>query len=284
MKPRAALLLLLPAMALWVLSFAWPIVSVVRLSLFKSDYVFETFVGLKNYLMAFKDPFYVRSYFNVLVYVAFVVPSTLGISYWVAMYLEGFSHRVQAVGRFVVYLPALTSGYIMGLLWKWFLYRDGLINYVLSFFGTPEIAWLYQPWAARAALSAIEILTSIGILVILFAASLRSIPLQLRDAAVTDGATERQYRRYIVRPLMMPTVLLATLLLIIGVMKIWSTIYILTPGGGPGGATSTPVYEVFLTAFEYGKPGLAAAKGIVLMTLIALAILLKQRIELWVKP
>ena len=67
MKLRAALLLLIPAIVLWAFSFSWPIVSVVRLSLFKSDYVFQSFVGLKNYVRAFRDTFYVRSYFNVLV-------------------------------------------------------------------------------------------------------------------------------------------------------------------------------------------------------------------------
>ncbi len=281
MKLRAALLLLAPAIIMYLFSFVWPIIMVVQLSLLDTNYVSSTFVGLKNFTDAFQDSYFIKSFFNAFIYVVFIVPLTIVISCAIAIFLTDFSKRMQSVSRFIVYLPALASGYIISLLWKWFLMRDGLINHMLSWAGIEPISWLFVPWAARAALSAIEVVSSIGVIVILLSASLQSIPTELHDAAVIDGATESQYKKYIVVPLLMPTVLLASMLMIIGVMKIWSTIYILTPEGGPGGATASPVYEVFLTAFHFGRHGYGAAKGIVLLIIIASIILLKQRVERW---
>ena len=283
MKLRAALLLLAPASVFFFFSFVWPIIMVVRLSLFDTNYIASTFVGLSNFANAFQDKYFIKSFFNAFVFVIFVVPATILIITSITLFLMDFNKRVQAVSRFVIYVPALASGYIVALLWKWFLLRDGLVNHALSFVNIEPISWLFLPWAARVALSAIEIVSGLGVLVVLLSASLHAIPTELRDAALIDGATNRQYKRFIVLPLLVPTILLASLLETIGVMKIWSTIYILTPEGGPDGSTASPVYEIFLTAFHYGKHGYGAAKGILLMIVIAAIILIKQRIEKTVK-
>jgi len=276
---RAALLLLAPAIAMYLFSFVWPIIMVVKLSLFSTNYVLSTFVGLQNFANAFRDQYFIKSFFNASIYVIFIVPLTILISCAIALFLSDFSKRVQSISRFIVYLPALASGYIISLLWKWFLMRDGLINYVLSWINIEPISWLFVPWAARAALSGIEVVSSIGVIVILLSASLQSIPKELHDAAVIDGATEKQYKRFIVMPWLLPTILLVFMLMIIGVMKIWSTIYILTPEGGPAGATASPVYEIFLTAFHFGRHGYGAAKGIILLIIIAVIIAIKQYAE-----
>ena len=283
MKLRAALLLLVPAIIFFLFSFVWPIIMVVRLSLFDTNYIASTFIGLGNFANAFQDKYFIKSFFNAFVFVIFVVPATILIITSITLFLMDFNKRVQAVSRFVIYVPALASGYIVALLWKWFLLRDGLVNHALSFVNIEPISWLFLPWAARVALSAIEIVSGLGVLVVLLSASLHAIPTELRDAALIDGATNRQYKRFIVLPLLVPTILLASLLETIGVMKIWSTIYILTPEGGPDGSTASPVYEIFLTAFHYGKHGYGAAKGILLMIVIAAIILIKQRIEKTVK-
>jgi ABC-type sugar transport system permease subunit len=98
-----------------------------------------------------------------------------------------------------------------------------------------------------------------------------------------DGASPRQYRRYVIRPYLLRTVLLLALLDIVGVMQIWEISYVLFKRGGPEGAVASPVYEIFLTAFFYGQQGYAAAKGIVLAIVIAAMIVGKQRIEAWAK-
>ena len=283
MKLRAVIIMLIPALVFYLFSFVGPIVMVVRLSLFKTDYINQVYIGFQNFIIAVRDPYFQKSFVNAFIFVMFIVPPTLLISILVALFLMDFHRRIQSAARFIIYVPSLTSGYVIALLWKWILERGGLINYGLSFFGIKEIPWLFLPWASRAAISMIDIVSGIGIEVILLMAAIQAIPDNLRDAAMVDGATNRQYKRHIVFPLLVPMILLLILLEIIAVMKIWATLYILTPAGGPEGATASPVYELFLTAFQYGKHGLGAAKGIILLIVIAGIILLKQRVQGWAR-
>ena len=78
-----------------------------------------------------------------------------------------------------------------------------------------------------------------------------------------------------------PTILLALLLLIVGIMQMWETIYVLTGEGGPGGSTASPAYDIFQTAFRFGRQSYAAAKGIILMFVIASILILKKQVERW---
>ena len=281
MSKRAALLMLLPAGAFFLLSFAVPMVLVGRLSFFKVDYVSEEWLGLGNYIGAFQDHYFIKSFFNAFWFVLFITPPIVGGAYWISSMLTGFRERVQSAVRFIVYIPGLASGLIMGLLWAWILMREGLVNQFLSLAGISAIPWLSQPWTARVSISVIVVTSSIGGLVILFAAGMHSLSKELRDAATIDGASERQYKRHIVLPLMMPTILLAVLLEIVGIMQMFETVFVLTGEGGPEGSTASPVYEIFLTAFRFGKSGLAAAKGIILMVVIAAILLVKRRVEKW---
>ena len=281
MKTRAALLLIAPAGIFFLLSFAVPLIMVGRLSLFSTDYMRMEFVGLANFANALRDQYFLKSFVNVGVFVLFIAPLGLLIAYQIALFLQRFGRRTQAAGRFICFVPSLTSGLVMGLLWQWLLMREGLINGFLSHAGLPIVPWLGQPWPARVSVALVALSAGPGTFVILFSAAILAIPQELREAAIIDGATERQYRRWVIRPLLMPTVLLALLLTIVGTMQTWESIYVLFDTGGPKGSTATPVYEIFMTAFMYGRAGYAAAKGLILLVVVAAIVLVKQRLEAW---
>ena len=279
MKTRAALLMLVPATLLFIAVFVVPMLMVGRLSLFKTDYVKETFVGLANFKAAFTDPYFQKSFFNSLMLVVMALPPMMIIGYTVAMSLAQFNEGIRSTMRFFLYIPTLASGLILGLVWAWFLSRGGVVNGLLGLVGIDPVPWFFEKWPARVALAIVVVSVNIGGNVILFSMFLNSIPADLKAAAMIDGANERQYRKYIQRPLMMPMILLAVLLAIVGNMQIWETVYMLTAEGGPEGSTASPVYEIFLTAFIYGKHGLAAAKGIILLAVTVGILMLKGRLE-----
>lgn len=275
--------MLLPAVLLYLLSFAAPLVIVGRLSLFQADYVSEIFVGLENFRRALGDRFFLQSFGNAFAFMLMVTPTLTTISYWTASILSGFRSRVQSAVRFALYLPSLSAGLVMTLIWRWLLLRDGVINAVLVALNLEPVPWLTEAWPARVSVALITLAAAIGGTVILFAVSMHAIPGELRDAASVDGATERQYKRHIVRPMMLPTITLVVLLNVVGLMQIWETIYILFRNGGPEGGAATPVYEIFMTAFLFGQQGYAAAKGMLLMVVIAALLMVKQRVEKWVR-
>jgi len=234
---------------------------------------------LGNYVKAVADPYFRKSFINVFWFVLFIAPLGIGIPYKISLFLQRFNRKTQSAGRFICYVPSFTSGLIMGLLWRWLLARGGMINQILAYIGLPTVAWFGQVWPARIAVAMVALSGGAGAWVILFSAVILSIPKELKEAAIIDGATERQYRAMVVRPLLMPTVLLALLLTIVGTMQTWELPFVLFPTGGPMGAATTPVYSVFMTAFMYSRPNLAAAKGMILLAVIALMIVGQKSLE-----
>jgi ABC-type sugar transport system permease subunit len=216
---------------------------------------------------------------NVFWFVLMIAPISIVSSYWVASFLTGFGKKMQAAGRFICYVPSLTSGLVMSMLWSWLLLREGLINQFLAAVGIAAVPWLAIPWSARVSMAMVTLSSGAGVFVILFSAAMLTIPQELHDAALIDGVSERQYRRYIVRPILMPTILLALLLTIVGTMQMWESIYVLTGEGGPLGSTATPAYNIFQTAFMFGQSGFAAAKGILLTLVIAAIVVAKRKLE-----
>lgn len=275
--------MVLPATIFFVVTFLVPLVLVGRLSLFKTDYLTSEYIGFDNYLNSVADPFFQKSFLNSLILTVMIAPMVTVVSYMVASAISDYSEKVQAAARFLFYVPGLTSGLIMGLLWLWVLDRVGLINNFLAVFKIEAIPWLYDIWPARISVAIVSTFSGVGGYVIMYAVMMHGIPQEIKDAARVDGASARQFKRFIQLPLMMPTIMLAMLLSIAGTMQMWETIYVLTAQGGPEGSTASPVYEIFMTAFRFGKAGMAAAKGVILMLVLILVLVVKNRVEKWLR-
>lgn len=276
MKNWPATVLLLPAGGVFILSFLAPLVMVGRLSLFDTNYITEHWVGFGNYAETFRDGSFVQSIINVFAFVVLIVPPTLALSYLGAVLIESVSKGLQGFARFAVYIPTMAAGLIISIVWKWIFARGGLAD---SIIGT-QVGWLSQVWPARAAITFAVVTTAIGQYVIMFSALMKTIARDLKDAAEIDGAGGWHYQLRIVLPLMTPTILLIVLLSLLGTLQMWETVYWMT-GGGPGGRTSTPIYDIYLTAFNFSHHGLAAAKSVTILAVIAGFVAVKRRIEAW---
>ena len=279
MKSKAALLLIAPAAILYLYSFAAPLLLAGWRSLFTNDAGRQVFVGLENYARALRDPHFRQSFLNVAWLVLFIAPLGIGIPYCVALLLQNFGRKMQSIGRFMCYVPHLTAGLIMALLWRWLLQRGGLLNAMLEHVGLPGIAWMGEPWPARFAVAMVSLSSGYGPFVILYSAVILAIPKELKEAALIDGATPGQYRRKVVRPLLTPTLLLTLMLMIVGILQMWESIYVLFPTGGPKASVATPVYNIFLTTFMYSRSNLGAAKGMIALVIIAAVVVVQRRIE-----
>ena len=245
--------------------------------MFETNYITEHWVGLGNYAETLRDGSFAQSIVNVFAFVLFIVPPTLAFSYLGAVLIEGVSKGLQSFARFAVYVPTMAAGLIISIVWKWIFSRGGLADSIVGI----NVGWLSEVWPARAAVAFAVVTTAIGQYVIMFSALMKTIARDLKDAAEIDGAGGWHYQFHIVLPLMTPTILLIILLSILGTMQMWETVYWMT-GGGPGGRTSTPIYDIYLTAFNFSHHGLAAAKSVVLLVVIAGFVAVKRRVETWV--
>jgi len=223
--------------------------------------------GLANYIaLLTKDKAIWVSLGNTAYYTAFSVPLGIVVSLVVALLLN---QKVPGtnVFRTLFYLPSVTSGVAMALLWLWLFNPEfGLINLGLSLFGIKGPAWLFDQVWAKPALVLMS-LWGIGTSTVTILAGLQGMPLHLYDAAKIDGANQWQEFWNVTIPMLSPTIFFVLVTSIISSFQTFTTVYVMT-GGGPGWATLMYGLHLYNNAFEYLKMGYACAMAWVLFAVI----------------
>ncbi|SCM71863.1 putative sugar ABC transporter, permease protein [uncultured Pleomorphomonas sp.] len=180
--------------------------------------------------------------------------------------------------RAVFFFPVLLSPVVVGLIWRWILQRQGLLNLVLyELFGFEPYSWLTDRNAAFAAAVGVTIWARVGFFALILLAGLQAIPKELYEAAEMDGTRRTRVFFRITLPLLMPNLLVVLVLGLIRSVQVFDEAYVLT-GGGPG--TST----MYLTQYIYEKgfasdlrdPGLAAAASILMGTVLVVLTLVQM--------
>jgi len=273
-----AYLMVLPAVVFFLLFPAAATYLVGHLSLFKTDYVMTKFIGLGNYGNMLYDMKFWRSMVNGITYCALIIPMMLTLVLLVAFLASDFSLKVQNAVKFTLYIPVLAAGVIISNVWRWIYADGGMANWLLGLFGIGAVPWLSDPLLAKVAIAVMFVFTLIGANLIIVLSSIVAVPRHLIEAARIDGASGLQVKLRIILPIIMPTVFLVVMLMMISAMQMWEFVYRLT-NGGPSGWTATPVFDLYETAFTYGKYGMASAKALVIMAVILAMVVIQKRIE-----
>lgn len=238
------------------------------------------FVGLRNYSQIIRDELFWVSLRNTAYYVGVSIPLRLAIALWLAMLLN---QKVRGIGVFrtLFYLPTVTAGVAVALLWQWvFEPTFGLVNYVLRFFGINGPAWLGDPsWAMPAII--IVACWQVGPQMLIFLAGLQSVPVQLYEAAELDGASPWQKFVNVTLPLISPIVFFNLVVGIIQSFQVFDKVYIMT-GGGPMQATLVYVMYLYQRAFSYLEMGYGSALAWILFMIIFILTLIQFRASKWV--
>lgn len=254
-----------PGMILFLVFTVYAVGTAAYLSFTNYDPILNggTFVGLANYRAVLHDETWWAAMWHTLYFtLGFMIPS-MAIGLFLASLLNS-KIRGLSLYRTAFYLPAITPLVIATLLWKWLYNGDyGLLNYYLLKFHlvSQPLQFLSNSKLAMPAVIGMQIWLSIGFNMVVYLAGLQSIPQELYEAAEVDGATPWQRLRRITFPLLLPTtIFLAVFQTILG-MQTFDQIFVMTSGGppGPGGATTTVTYYIWLNAFQYLKMGKASA-------------------------
>ncbi|NPV08514.1 MAG: sugar ABC transporter permease [Anaerolineae bacterium] len=239
-------------------------------------------IGLSNYryLVADDEIFWV-SLGNTLYYTSLSVPLGLMASILLALLVN---QKVPGtnVFRTIYYLPSVTAGVAVALLWAWILNPNfGLVNYVLSLVGIKGPMWLSSVRWSKPALILMS-LWGVGGGMVIFLAALQGMPEHLYDAAKIDGAGTWRLFRHITMPMLTPTIFFMMVTSIIGSLQTFTNVYVMTQGG-PG--TSTLMYGLYIyqNAFTFLKMGYACALSWVLFGIILALTWLQFRVgSAWV--
>ena len=235
------------------------------------------FVGLKNFELLLKDKVFLQSMTNGVILFFLYVPIMTFLALVLAVILNSKRVRGFRFFRTVIFIP-----YIMNIVAAGFTFRlmlnekYGLVNALLGIFNIAPVPWLESAWGGRVSLALLVIWAWLGYNMVIMLAGLQTIPGELTEAALIDGANPTQAFFYVTIPLMRPVILFSVVLSTMGSFNLFSEIYNLT-GGGPVNATLTPVIVIFNQAFGNFRLGYASAMAYVYFIILFALTLLQFR-------
>lgn len=258
-----------PSMLLFFLFIGYPVLRAVVLAFQKVTLRSSEWVGLKNFIDVFSSQLFLDAMWHTFVYAFFVVAAWIVSSLAIAALLQPFNNKVQSLFRGAFYLPYVTSIIVISLVWIYIFQPEyGFLNWLLGLFGLPRVLWLQNPNIALWSLILSTILIVPGTGVVLYSASIGSIPRELYEAAEVEGANAVQKWWRITVPLLKPTTLYLMVIYTIAGFQVFERVYIMT-GGGPINRTTTIVQLIYMTAFSDFNFGRASAQALVLFAIIA---------------
>lgn len=267
---RRVNLLLLPAIAIFGVFTVYPLLSGIQLSFTNWNGYSDSSaqVGLDNYGRLLQDGNFRTSMANTLIYGigSTVLQQILGLG--LALALDR-ALRGRSIVRTIVYLPVLVSPIVMGTMYsQLFRLEDGAINDVLAVLGIGQVNWLSDAGLSVGIVVVVNSLQFVGISMVIYLAGLQAIPQELREAASLDGANPVQRFLSVTAPLLQPAFATSIVLNLIGGLKLYDVITVLT-GGGPGYSTHSVSSLITATYFDNQAAGYASAMGVVLFAVIA---------------
>jgi multiple sugar transport system permease protein len=270
-KSRWAYIFVAPAVIHFLVFSAYPIAATVYLSFVRFNLQGNEWIGMRNYQIALAEPVFWRSLANTALYTMVVVPVGIGIALFLSALIFPLRPSAQNFYKGAFYLPGVISAVVVSMIWLWmFDSAHGLLNYLLPTMTSgviKPISWLGDSRIALPSLMFMAVAGGGGGAVILYLAAMGGIPATLYEAARIDGANRWTEFWRITLPLLKPTTLYLAIMGTIGSFQVFTSIYMMTRGG-PNYATTTVVYRIYETAFEFLKLGRASAMALILALII----------------
>ena len=273
-----AMLFVLPALCFLALFVYLPGLMALVLGFFHYHLlgVQTTFAGLSNFHDALTYDVFWLALQHTIVFAVMLIPLTLVGALLIAFLLYEQS-RFSSIIRTLILLPYITPVIATSIGWLWLFNPEyGILNAILKTLHLPVSQWLLSPTMALPSIVIYTLWHGLGFSTIILLSSLSSIPTNVVDAARIDGATSWQIFRRITLPLISPTVFFLSIITMIGALQAFASIFALSGGsGGPEYATTTLLFLIYETAFQYYHFSYAAAMAFLLVLLI-LALTLLQ--------
>ncbi len=225
------------------------------------------FVGLQNYITTVTSPFVQRAFLRTMGFAAVTVTLQLLLGMAAAMAFN-VDFKGKGILMPLALAPMMITPVAVGLFWRMLLNSQfGIVNYLLGLIGITPQAWLSDPTLALVSIIVVQIWWGVSFVFLIILGGLSALPKEPYESAYLDGASNLQAFRYITLPLLRPVLTVLATLRIIDAIREFDIIYMLT-GGGPGDSTRVFTLELFVTAFERGEYGVAAAQAIILLIII----------------
>jgi len=222
------------------------------------------------------DPDVQRAFLNVAIFLVINVPLTVVLSLVLTTGLNSIV-RARTFLRVSYYVPYVTASVALVGVWLFLFSSGGLVNQVLGPLA-PSPSWLVNSHLAMPVIALFVTWKQLGLFILLYLAALQAIPRDLYDAAAVDRATGLRAFWHVTVPGVRPATTLVVILATITGANLFTEPYLLTNGGGPDGASTSPVFVMYQKGIEQGNPDTAAAIGVVLVVAVLLISLVNRKL------
>ena len=264
-----------PFYIVWAVFGAFPMGYSIWLSFQRWESVGNyRFIGLRNFVNIFYRPETLSAYVNIVWYVVVIVIITTVIPLFLAALLNSKNLSMKSVFRAVFFLPHLASGVVVSILFIVLLDSGGLINSLLHV----NIKWLTSTFWSKPSVAIAGTWAANGFWMVIYLGALQSVPHELHEAAIVDGARAVRRFRSITLPSISPVIFVNIIMATVWTMQLFDVPKVLTQGG-PVNSSTTPVLELYNSAFMNFQLGYAAAFGWVLAVVIILIAILQLTIS-----
>ncbi len=269
-------LFLAPAAVIYVIFAVWPFFDSLILSFHEwNGFSARTFIGLDNYITAFKDKTFLLAIKNsvYLGVISSIVSVIVGVLMaWLLLYV---SRRWGAFFRTILFSPSMIPAVITGLIFA-FVYEPeiGVLNNLLAAIGLESLehAWLTDQSTALNCILFVSAWKQVGLTMVLCFAGMQGVDASLIESARLDGAGDWKIFRNILLPLTMPFVQLSAIFAMMSGLKIYDTVVALT-GGGPAKSTTVMPLWILQNSFSFNKYGYGAAMSMIFVLIVLLGMI-----------
>ncbi|MFZ6673882.1 carbohydrate ABC transporter permease [Undibacterium sp. Xuan67W] len=268
-----AYVFLAPALLLLALFSFWPVLYGSYLSFTDFSLVRAThWVGWDNYRYIFGNAMFVRGLKNSLLFL-FIVPF-IQIGAIVLATLVNTQLPAIRWFRAAYYVPVVTTVAVVGIMWGFMFHDQGALNYVLLKLHAinQPLGWLSDDSLAIFSIMFVSLWRGLGWYMVMYLAALQSIPAEMQEAAVLDGANLWQRFWKITVPMLFPTIMVCTIMSVLAALKAYQEVDVLTQGG-PMNSTFTALYYAYDQGLKHLKlPRGLAASFVMSLSCIAIAL------------
>ena len=264
----------LPFILSLIIFWAYPLISGIVMSFQDISFGGRTFVGTAHYAKLAKDKFFWTAVTNSVEYMVLTLVLLIPIPMMLAVLMESRLTKAKGVWKVIMYIPALTSVVISGMLFRMMFSEaaGSQMNQMLAFFGQSPIAWLKAKGTAWVALLLLCMWRWTGVNMLYFLSGLKSIDTSIYESADIDGANARQKFWYLTLPLIKPTTIYVVTISVYAGLSMFLESFMLWNGNSsPKNIGLTIVGYLYKRGIEKNDLGYACAVGMVLM-IIALII------------
>jgi multiple sugar transport system permease protein len=224
------------------------------------------YVGLGNYRQLAHDTNLRSSLAATAVFSVGLVVVNLSLALLLAILLNQ-RLRGTIVFRTLFFSPVVVSLVAWTIVWGFLLQSNGGINGLLDAIGVTGPNWLRGETTAMISVIVVQVVKNVGLNMVLFLAALQGVPDDLYEASRMDGAGRWTRLRRITLPLISPTILLTSIITVVGSLQVFAQIAVLTQGG-PGSSTTVLVYYLYQQAFQFHHFGYGATLSVLLFGIV----------------